>query len=131
MSQYPSYEAAPIAPEKRNTLALISMIAGIVGWVFFLLTFCVSWIPVVNFCVAPVGCLTPLAWIAAVITGHIGLNQIKQTAEAGNGMAKAGLIMGYIGIGLFVLLTCISIVLIATGTSIPIIDSILNQGYYY
>ena len=35
--------------------------------------------------------------LVGVITGHIGMSQIKKTGEQGNGLAVAGLIIGYIG----------------------------------
>lgn len=38
--------------------------------------------------------------IAAVITGHIALSQIKRTGESGRGMALAGLIIGYVGVAI-------------------------------
>ena len=36
--------------------------------------------------------------LAAIITGHIALSQIKKTGEQGRGLAIAGLIIGYIGL---------------------------------
>jgi hypothetical protein len=45
-----------------------------------------------------------LGGIVAVITGHVARSQIKRTGEAGEGLALAGLIAGYISIGLFFLL---------------------------
>ncbi|MCU1569638.1 MAG: hypothetical protein JWR33_379 [Naasia sp.] len=36
--------------------------------------------------------------LAAIITGHIALGQIKKTGEKGRGLAIAGLILGYAGI---------------------------------
>ncbi len=44
-----------------------------------------------------------LGGIVAVITGHVARSQIKRTGEAGEGLALAGLIAGYISIGLFFL----------------------------
>lgn len=38
--------------------------------------------------------------LVAVITGHIARHQIKQTGEAGGSLALAGLIAGYVAIGL-------------------------------
>ena len=35
--------------------------------------------------------------LAGVITGHIGLSQIKKTGEKGHGLALWGLIVGYLG----------------------------------
>ncbi len=44
-----------------------------------------------------------LGGLIAVITGHVARSQIKRTGEAGEGLALAGLIAGYISIGLFFL----------------------------
>ena len=41
--------------------------------------------------------------VAGVITGHMSLGQIKRTGEQGRGLALAGTITGYVGLG-FVLL---------------------------
>ena len=41
--------------------------------------------------------------IAAVITGHLALNQIRRTGQTGRGFAITGLILGYLGIALFTL----------------------------
>jgi hypothetical protein len=38
--------------------------------------------------------------ILAVVFGHIALGQIRQRGQEGTGMARAGLILGYIGIAL-------------------------------
>jgi protein-disulfide isomerase len=40
--------------------------------------------------------------VAAVVTGHIALGQIKRTGEYGRAMAIAGLVLGYLGIALVV-----------------------------
>ncbi|TFD27111.1 thioredoxin domain-containing protein [Cryobacterium sp. TMT2-23] len=74
----PSNEPAPYIPvpgsqpypqrPKTNTLAIVSLVSA----------FFVS--------------------LAAVITGHIALGQIKRRGEGGRGLAIAGLILGYAGI---------------------------------
>jgi len=66
------------APAKVNVLAIVSLVSA----------FFVS--------------------LAAVITGHIALSQIKRTGESGRGMAIAGVILGYAGI----LLTAIIVVMV-------------------
>jgi hypothetical protein len=38
-----------------------------------------------------------VTFIPAIICGHMARRQIRQTGEAGDGMALAGLILGYIG----------------------------------
>lgn len=70
---------APAAP--TNTLAVVSMIAGIAGIVI----------------------LPIIASIAAIITGHMALSKLKTSGEQGRGMAMAGLIMGYVGVAFGVL----------------------------
>jgi hypothetical protein len=41
---------------------------------------------------------------AAIIMGHVAKKQIRQTGEAGEGLATAGLWLGYIFTSLYVLL---------------------------
>ena len=66
--------------QKTNTLALVSIISGVVGWVM---------VPFV-------------ASIVAVVTGHMARSQIRQSAgrEDGDGLAIAGLVLGYVGLAL-------------------------------
>jgi hypothetical protein len=47
-----------------------------------------------------------LFWPLAIIFGHIGKRQIARTGEAGGGLATAGLIMGYLWLGVSVCLCC-------------------------
>lgn len=84
------------APKKTNVLAVISMIASIVGFVWIL--------PFVGS-------------LAGVIMGHISLRQISQTAEGGRGMALAGLIVGYVGLAFFVIGAIIFFSFVAYGVS--------------
>jgi len=74
------YYGAP-AP-KTNVLAIISMIAAILGFV---------WI------------LPFIGSLGGAIMGHISLNQIKRTGEGGRGMALAGVIVGWIGVAIAVI----------------------------
>jgi len=41
--------------------------------------------------------------IVAIITGHMARRQIKQTGEAGDGLAFIGLILGYVHLALLAL----------------------------
>lgn len=73
--QAPAYSTTPgyagygqPASERYNVLAIVSLISA----------FFVS--------------------LAAVITGHIALSQIKKTGEKGRGLAIAGLVLGYLGL---------------------------------
>jgi uncharacterized protein DUF4190/uncharacterized protein DUF1707 len=71
----------PLTPPQTNQLAIASFVAG-VGQVVF-------WI---------------LATIPAIILGHMARRQIRRTGEQGSGMALAGLILGWAGLALQVLL---------------------------
>ncbi|GIH11681.1 hypothetical protein Rhe02_97480 [Rhizocola hellebori] len=75
----------------QNSLALVSMILSLVG--------ILSWIT------APVG----------AILGHVAMKQIRQTGESGEGMAKTGIIVGWIITGLGVLCCVGYIALIVAG----------------
>ena len=77
--QYNTPYIPPVMPH-NSTMAIVSLISGIVSW--FLLPF--------------------IAAIVAVITGHMAKNEIKKSGGmiTGNGMATAGLVLGYIQLGL-------------------------------
>jgi hypothetical protein len=75
----------PTTTTPINHVALWSMITGLAG--------------------LTVGWTIPLPWsLAAVILGHIGLSQVKGERGNNRGFAVAGLVTGYIGIGLVLLL---------------------------
>lgn len=124
-----SYQSTPMTP-KTNTMATTSVITAIIGWLLTVITICIG--PITGgVCAVPLSCITPIGWLAAVITGHMAKNQIKVTGEAGDGQATAGLVMGYIGLGLTVLSICILLILIvltATGLfTLPILEEIMQQ----
>ncbi len=75
---YPAYGYGPAmpAPPKTNTLALTSMILSLCGLACGL--------------TAPVG----------AIMGHVARRQIRERGEGGDGMALAGIIVGWILTGL-------------------------------
>lgn len=79
----PQGGAGYAAPPKTNVLAVISMIASIVG---------------------VVGILPIIGSIAGAIMGHISLGQIKESGEQGRGMALAGVIVGWAGLGIVILI---------------------------
>ncbi len=68
---------------QTSTLAIVSLVAGLLGWTL---------LPMV-------GC------IAAIITGHMARAEIRREPERleGDGLAIAGLILGWLGIALSVL----------------------------
>jgi hypothetical protein len=47
--------------------------------------------------------LTSIGAVAAIITGHVALTQIKKSGESGRGLALAGTIIGYVTVALWVL----------------------------
>lgn len=82
---------------KTNTLSVISLILGILG------------VPL-SFCYG----IGIFSGIAALITGIVARNQIKESAgkETGDGMALAGIILGSI-FGILALLSIVVIVILA------------------
>ncbi len=62
----------------NNTLAVVSLLAGIASY----------------FGVVCIGA------VVAIVCGHKARSQIRQTGEAGDGLAVAGLILGYLHIAL-------------------------------
>jgi hypothetical protein len=83
----------PVAARPTNDKALISLIAGILG---------VSFLPLIGS-------------IVAVVTGGMARREIRDSAGAygGEGMATAGLVLGWIGIALSVIGLCVFGVVIA------------------
>jgi hypothetical protein len=83
--QYPQYGGAPGgqygAPTRTNPLAIAALICGI-GQIL----------------------LGLLAGIPGIILGFIALNQIKAKGEGGRGMAIAGIVLGFVGLALFLIL---------------------------
>lgn len=75
--QLPAVQPAPpyyYAPARpTNTMAILALVSGLLF--------------------APAG----------IVLGHIARKQIRQTGEEGDGLALAGLILGYIGTGLMTL----------------------------
>jgi len=47
--------------------------------------------------------LTSIGAVAAIITGHVALTQIKRSGESGRGLAIAGTVIGYLTIAFWVL----------------------------
>jgi hypothetical protein len=76
----------PTQPQPTNGLAVAALVLGIV-WAF---------------------------WIGsalAIVFGHVALGQIRQRNQSGKGMAVAGLVLGYVGAGTFVLFVVLPLLL--------------------
>ena len=71
----------------NSSMAVVSLVAGILGLTFFPL----------------------LGSLVAIITGIMGRHEVQESQGtlAGEGMATAGLVMGVIGIGLGALCLCV------------------------
>lgn len=67
------------APRRTNALAVAAMIVGIL-WLYW------------------------IGSVLALVFGYVARAQIKRSGEAGNGMALAGIVLGWIGVGILVLL---------------------------
>src|SRR5690606_15918000 len=95
----PQYVAQPVYIQQApsNGLAVTSMVLGIVAVVF-------SWFWILGL---PLG-------VAAVVTGHLGVNKSKFSGGAGNGQAVAGLVTGYIAAAFGIFLLIITIIAATT-----------------
>ncbi|MDT5037480.1 MAG: hypothetical protein QOE03_2665 [Micromonosporaceae bacterium] len=56
-------------------------------------------------------------WPLAILFGHIGKRQITRTGEGGGGLATAGLVIGYLWLGLTVCVCCGGLLLLPNGTA--------------
>jgi ABC-type spermidine/putrescine transport system permease subunit II len=102
-----NFEQTPLYPQ-TSSLAVISLIAGIA-----------------SFFIVPL-----LGAIAAIITGHMAKKEISESAGrlTGEGLAQAGLILGWINVGLIitgliistlVIFGIFSLVICGTSLSLP------------
>ncbi len=96
---YPAYQQPyspyPAAPP-TNGLAIAALVCGAGGFVI------------------------GLSFIPAIICGHLARKQIRQTGEQGAGLALAGLILGYVGIVLFIALIAVFVgIAVSAGHSSP------------
>jgi uncharacterized membrane protein len=77
---YPPYQPYQAYPPVRptNGLAVAALVCGIAAFV------------------------TGFTCIPAIICGHMARRQIRRTGEQGDGLAVAGLILGYVSVVLFI-----------------------------
>jgi uncharacterized protein DUF4190 len=78
---YP-YQLPP--PRRTNGLAIASMVVSIVGVAL----------------ICAIGPLSVFVTPVGAILGHVAQRQIKASGDSGNGMALAGIIVGWIGFAL-------------------------------
>jgi hypothetical protein len=106
----PNYQQIPppMYVAQTSTLAIVSLIAGILGWIGFL----------------------GIGPIIAIITGHMAKNEINQSGGRimGSGMATAGLVLGYINLALTVIGLCLVLAFFILGIGSPLLCiPFLNQ----
>ncbi|MFC6597360.1 DUF1707 and DUF4190 domain-containing protein [Kitasatospora paranensis] len=82
----------PYVPRRTNGMAVASMVLGLL-------------------CLPTGGMLG----VPAVVTGHIAKNQLRQSGEEGDGMATAGLVIGWLSVGGWALLFLLMAVSMAAG----------------
>lgn len=88
------HQAQVVVPPQTSVLAVIALVAGILGLFFF-------------------------GSLVAVICGHIARSQIRdsQGQQSGDGMALAGLILGYLGLAI-TLLIFLALVVFGVGAAL-------------
>jgi len=86
-------------PIQNSSYAIISLICGVMAWLG----------------------LFGLGGILAVIFGHVAKNEIKKSGGlvSGDGMATAGLILGYLNIAISVLGFCLFLFIITGAIAAP------------
>ncbi len=92
MSEYPAQDPGPtVVQGQTSTMAIISLIAGILGWTV---------IPLIGS-------------IVAVITGHMAKKEIRESngTLTGDGLATFGLVLGYASLVVGICGACIFAVL--------------------
>jgi hypothetical protein len=101
--------AAPATPPRpTNTLAIVSLASGIATWIL---------LPIIGA-------------IVAIVTGHMARREIRAdpTRWSGEGMALAGLILGYAQIVLIILPACCILLLALLGPGIGSVFSSIVPG---
>jgi hypothetical protein len=94
---------SPYPPAKPNSnMAIVSLVLSILGWT----------------------ALPGIGAIAGVITGHMAKREINESMGelGGEGLANAGLIIGYVNLALGLCACLIFTTLLAVGISIPLIN---------
>ncbi|WP_308191867.1 DUF1707 and DUF4190 domain-containing protein [Kitasatospora humi] len=81
----------PARPAPNNSMAVASLVLGLL-------------------CVPTMGALG----LPAVITGHVARGQISRTKESGDGMATAGLVLGYLSVAGWAMMFLFGLLLVGT-----------------
>jgi hypothetical protein len=105
---------------QTNTSAITSLITGILAW----LTLPISLLMPFVFCFSGV------IGLVAVVTGHVGVRQVAQSAGrmTGRGLAVAGLALGYAMLFVSVVLPlCVALVLAVLALLGPAIGNVFSD----
>jgi len=88
-----NYYPNDVSQTPNSTMALVSLIAGILGLTF----------------------LPTIGSIVALVTGYMAKKEIRESAGAlsGDGMATVGLILGWVGVAILLIGICITFVVLA------------------
>jgi hypothetical protein len=101
MSTYSEYPQVPppYAARQTSSLAIISLIGGICGWTI----------------------VPTIGAIVAVITGHMAKKEIRASGGmlSGDGLATAGLILGYVNLAVSVIGICLALLAFAGVFTLP------------
>jgi hypothetical protein len=82
---YPYGYPYPYPPARTtNGMAIAAMVLGIV-WVYW------------------------IGSILALIFGYVALNEIRRTKQSGEGMAIAGIVLGWIGVGVLIIILLVAV----------------------
>lgn len=97
----------PQTTSKVSVRAIVSLVTGILSYVVLLFH------SLVDMSLLWAVILAPISALAAVITGHKARRQIRDSAGAlsGDKMATTGLALGWIYLGLAILLTILALIL--------------------
>jgi len=92
---------------ENNQMALASIISAAIAWVVGALGTC-ALLFVFPFVLPCTGLVFFIGSLVAVITGHAGRRQIRQSGslQGGDSLALTGLVLGWIGLAMNLLLVC-------------------------
>jgi hypothetical protein len=105
-----SIAASPV--QETNVWAIVSLISGILAWVG----------------------IFGLGGVAAVICGHVAINQIHASSGrmGGEGLATAGLVLGYLNLALALVALCLLVlVMVGVITGAAVCPFFINRSSSY
>jgi hypothetical protein len=108
--EYPPNYASPYTPVETNLWAIVSLVSGVLAWLG----------------------LFGLGGLVAVIAGHVAKSQIRSSAGqlGGDGLATAGLVLGYLNLAFAALALCLAILVFVGAISGAAICPFIFEGSY-